>query len=97
MPPPRLGTDVCTNVPCNVNTTADILVTANNDFLAENPAAAKLLELVEISVVDIALQNARYDAGGENTTAHIKRHATEWIVFNQDLVDGWLAQARAAA
>ncbi len=94
--PTLLGTDVCTDDPCNLLITADIQVTANNDFLVENPAAARLLELVEISVVDIALQNARYDTGGENTTADVNRHAAEWIADNRDTVDAWLAEARAA-
>ena len=92
-----LGTDVCTNDPCNLLITADITVTANNEFLAENPAAEKLFELVEISVVDIALQNARYDTGGENTTEDVNRHAADWIAANRATVDGWLDQARAAA
>ena len=92
-----LGTDVCTNDPCNLLITADIQVTANNEFLGENPAAAKLLELVEISVVDIALQNARYDTGGENTTEDVNRHADDWIDANRDIVDGWLDEARKAA
>ena len=91
-----LGTDVCTNDPCNLLITADITVTANNDFLVENPSAARLFELVEISVVDIALQNARYDTGGENTTDDVNRHAAEWIAANRGTVDGWLAEARSA-
>ena len=92
-----LGTDVCTNDPCNLLITADIQVTANNAFLEENPAAAKVLELVKISVVDIALQNARYDTGGENTTEDVNRHADDWISANRDVVDAWLKEARAAA
>ena len=92
-----LGTDVCTNDPCNLLITADITVTANNDFLVANPSAARLFELVKISVVDIALQNARYDTGGENTTEDVNRHAAEWIAANRDTVDAWLAEARAAA
>ena len=94
--PTLLGTDVCTDDPCNLLITADIQVTANNDFLVENPAAATLLEQVKISVVDIALQNARYDTGGENTTADVNRHAAEWIADNRSTVDAWLAEARAA-
>ncbi|MCY3648583.1 MAG: hypothetical protein OXG40_02505, partial [Acidimicrobiaceae bacterium] len=94
--PASLGTDVCTNDPCYLfRNSADIKVTANNDFLVANPAAARLLELVEISVVDVALQNVLYD-GGENTTDDVNRHASDWIAANRDLVDGWLAEARAA-
>ena len=95
--PAALGTDVCTNDPCYLfRNSADILVTANNDFLAANPAAAKLLELVKISVVDVALQNVLYD-GGESTTDDVNGHAADWIASNRDKVDGWLAEARAAA
>ena len=94
--PAALSTDVCTNDPCYLfRNSADILVTANNDFLAANPAAAKLLELVKISVVDVALQNVLYD-GGENTTDDVNRHAADWIASNRDKVDGWLAEAIAA-
>ena len=95
--PASLGTDVCTNDPCYLfRNSADILVTANNDFLAANPAAAKVLELVKISVVDVALQNVLYD-GGENATEDVNRHAADWIAANRDTVDGWLAEARAVA
>ena len=76
-------------------TAADILVTANNDFLTANPSAGALFEQVKIGVIDVALQNVRMD-GGENSQADIARHAREWIETNQDTVDGWLAAARSA-
>ena len=95
--PAGLGTDVCTGDPCWLfRNSADILVTANNDFLAANPAAAKLLELVKISVVDVALQNVLYD-GGENSTDDVNGHAEDWIDDNRAAVDEWLAAARAAS
>ena len=94
--PASLGTDVCTNDPCYLfRNSADIKVTANNDFLTANPSAARLFELVQISVVDVALQNVLYD-GGENTTDDVNRHAAAWIADNRDTVDGWLAEARGA-
>ena len=94
--PAALGTDVCTNDPCYLfRNSANIQVAANNDFLVGNPAAARLLELVQISVVDVALQNVLYD-GGENTTDDVNRHAADWIANNRDAVDAWLAEARAA-
>ena len=49
-----------------------------------------------LSVVDVALQNARYD-GGENTADDVNRHATEWIEANRPQVDDWLTTARNAA
>ncbi|WP_419844875.1 BMP family ABC transporter substrate-binding protein [Candidatus Poriferisocius sp.] len=94
--PASLGTDVCTNDPCWLfRNSADIKVTANNDFLTANPSAARLFEVVQISVVDVALQNVLYD-GGENTTDDVNRHASDWIADNRDTVDGWLADARSA-
>lgn len=94
--PASLGTDVCTNDPCWLfRNSADIKVTANNDFLTANPSAARLFELVQISVVDVALQNVLYD-GGEDTTDDVNRHAADWIADNRDTVDAWLAEARSA-
>ncbi|MDE0267884.1 MAG: glycine betaine/L-proline ABC transporter substrate-binding protein ProX [Acidimicrobiaceae bacterium] len=95
--PAAIELDKCTADPCYLAFKAsDILVAANNDFLANNPAAEKLLELVQISVVDVTLQNVRYD-GGENTEEDVARHAAEWIAENREQVDEWLTEARAAA
>ncbi len=74
---------------------ADISVVANNDFLAANPAAAKIFELFTIDVLDVALQNVRYQ-GGENTEADVATHAAAWIADNREMVDSWLDEARAA-
>jgi glycine betaine/proline transport system substrate-binding protein len=94
--PASLTTDVCTNDPCWLfRNSADIKVTANNGFLGANPSAAKLLQLVQISVADVALQNVLYD-GGEDTTDDVNRHAADWIADNRDTVDAWLAEAKAA-
>lgn len=71
---------------------ADILVTANNTFLAANPAAAELLEQVKLSVIDVSLANVEQDEGADPAEL-----ATAWIADNRDLVDGWLDAARAAA
>ena len=92
-----LPADQCPGQPCEMGfTAADILVTANNDFLTANPSAGVLFEQVKIGVIDVALQNVRMD-GGENSQADIARHAQEWIEANQDTVDGWLAAARSAS
>ncbi len=85
--------DRCTTDPCLLGwDAADIAVTANNDFLAANPAAARLFELVTINPIDVALQNVRMQ-GGENSGDDIKRHAAEWITNNRAQVDEWLAVA----
>ena len=71
---------------------ADILVTARNDLLDSHPAAAKLLELVELNVVDVSLQVVAQEAG--DTPEDL---AAQWITDNQGQVDVWLAVARASA
>ncbi len=92
-----LPREQCPTQPCDMGfSPADIVVVANNDFLAANPAAAKLFELVTFDVIDIALQNVRYDEG-ENTEEDVRNHAAEWIADNRSVVDDWLARARAAA
>lgn len=70
---------------------ADIQVTANNDFLAANPAAEALFEAVTLSVIEVSLANV---AQGEGATP--AELATEWIADNRDDVDAWLDAARAA-
>ena len=96
-PPAALGLEYCTNDPCYTGfAAADIRVVANNDFLAANPAARKLFELVTLTVIDVALQNVRFDEG-ENTNADVNRHAAEWIEANRAQVDEWLTAARDAA
>ena len=71
---------------------ADILVSARHDFLAENPAAAKLFELIELNIVDVSLQIVEQDNG-----ADLDDLVTQWIANNQDQVDAWIAEAIAAA
>ena len=95
--PAALPENQCPAQPCLMGfAPSDITVVANNNFLAANPAAAKLFELFTIDVLDIALQNVRYEAG-ENTEADVAKHAAEWIADNRNLVDTWLAEARAVA
>ncbi|MCY3925835.1 MAG: glycine betaine/L-proline ABC transporter substrate-binding protein ProX [bacterium] len=97
LPPARLGSEFCTGDPCFTGwPAADIRVVANSRFLNANPAARSLFESVKISVVDVALQNVRYD-GGEKTTDDVNRHAAEWIEANRAQVDEWLTAARDAA
>ncbi len=92
-----LPAEQCPSQPCEMGfKPADIRVVANNQFLADNPAAAKLFELVTIDVIDIALQNVEYGQG-EDSEADIATHAAEWIADNRTLVDAWLTEARAAA
>jgi len=74
----------------------DIRVVANNEFLANNPAAKKLFEIMSISVIDISAQNTKMNEG-ESSAKDIERHAAEWIENNKEQWDAWLAEARKAA
>ncbi len=71
-------------------------VIARNDFLAANPAAAKLFEVAKLDINDISAENKLIN-DGENSAADIERHATDWIAAHQAEYDAWLAAAREAA
>ncbi|MBF6631065.1 MAG: glycine betaine/L-proline ABC transporter substrate-binding protein ProX [Comamonas sp.] len=71
-------------------------IVGNKKFVADNPAAAKLFEIMRLPIADITAQNALIHQG-QGTPAHIQRHANAWIRAHQSLFDGWLNQARAAA
>jgi len=89
--------DACTEAECWLGwESADILITANNEFLDANPSARALFEVVQLSVLDVANQNVLYN-NGENSEDDVKRHAQDWIAENRETVDGWLDAARAAA
>ncbi len=95
-----VGTGIpgCVNDPCDLGYPPnDIKVVANSEFLAANPAAAKLFEIVTIPLQDIADQNVLMTIEGENTEADIERHAQEWLDENREQVEAWLEEARAAA
>lgn len=68
-------------------------VIARNDFLAANPAAAKLFELAKISINDVSAEN-RLIADGEDSPEAIDKHVADWITANQATYDGWLADTR---
>ena len=90
------GVAGCVADPCNLGFPAnDIRPVANTAFLDANPAVRALLNEVAIPLTDIFAQNALMFEG-ENDEDDIERHATDWIAANRDLVDGWLAAARAA-
>jgi glycine betaine/proline transport system substrate-binding protein len=74
----------------------DIDVVANNKFLTDNPAAAKMFEIMSIPFADIAAQNAKMFEG-ENTEADIERHVNEWVAAYKQEWNGWLEEARRAA
>ena len=71
---------------------ADILVTANTEFLGANPAAEALFEVVRLSVIEVSQANVAQDEG--TVAADL---ATAWIADNRTTVDAWLGAARAAS
>ncbi|GHC91431.1 glycine/betaine ABC transporter substrate-binding protein [Pseudorhodoferax aquiterrae] len=71
-------------------------IVVNKAFAEANPAAAKLLSVMQLPVADINAQNLRM-RNGENKAADIARHTDGWIKAHQKTFDDWIAQARAAA
>ncbi|MDR2129288.1 MAG: glycine betaine/L-proline ABC transporter substrate-binding protein ProX [Burkholderiaceae bacterium] len=71
-------------------------IMANRKFIDQNPAAAKLFELMRLPIGDINAQNLRM-RDGENKPRDIERHTDAWIKAHQKNFDGWIEQALAAA
>ncbi len=71
-------------------------IVANKEWVAKNPAAGRLFEVMQIPLADISAQN-RLLHQGVASAADIERHADAWIGAHHKTFDGWLAQARAAA
>lgn len=71
-------------------------IVANKAWAAQNPAAAKLFEVMQLNVADINAQN-HLMSRGQNKPADIERHVNGWIKAHQKTFDGWITQARAAA
>jgi glycine betaine/proline transport system substrate-binding protein len=74
----------------------DVYIVANNDFLKDNPAAAKFFELVDIPIGAVNAAQIKL-RDGENTLEDFQRHAADWISENQEQFDAWVAEAAAAA
>nr|WP_145545543.1 glycine betaine/L-proline ABC transporter substrate-binding protein ProX [Variovorax boronicumulans] len=70
-------------------------IVANKAFAEANPAAAKLLSVMQLPVADINAQNLRM-RNGENKAADIARHTDGWIKAHQKTFDGWIATALKA-
>ncbi|MDR2326610.1 MAG: glycine betaine/L-proline ABC transporter substrate-binding protein ProX [Acidovorax sp.] len=70
-------------------------IVANKAWVAHNPAAGKLFEVMEIPLNDISQQN-RLLHDGQSKPADIERHVNSWIKAHQKTFDGWIAQALAA-
>jgi glycine betaine/proline transport system substrate-binding protein len=91
------GTD--TTLPNGKNYGFDInseRIVANKKWAEAIPAAAKLFEVMSVSVNDVSAENMKIREG-EDTPTDIMGHAKAWIKAHQKTFDGWLEQARAAA
>ena len=95
-----IGTDQCpaaTDAGCQIGwIPADIAVTANRAFLDANPAAARLLTVMSLPIVDVSLAQVQQTATNASEE-DLSRMAAEWIAGNRDTVDGWIAEAMGAA
>ena len=72
------------------------MIIANKEFITKNPAAAKLFEVMKLSVNDISAQNLIMKKEGEGGWEAAERHADSWIKANQRTFDAWLNAARSA-
>lgn len=73
----------------------DVYIVANNDFLEDNPAAAKFFELVDIPIAAVNAAQVKL-RDGENSLEDFRRHAEDWVKANQAEFDGWVAEAAKA-
>jgi len=71
-------------------------IVANKAWTDQNPAAARLFEVMRLDVADINGENYLMSQG-QNKPADIERHVDVWIKFHQAIFDDWIAQAMAAA
>ncbi|MGD1912839.1 MAG: glycine betaine ABC transporter substrate-binding protein [Rivularia sp. (in: cyanobacteria)] len=70
-----------------------VRVMANKKFLAANPPAKRLFELMTIPIEDVNAQQ-KLVKNGENSPKDIRRHAQEWIKKNQKVFDSWVESAK---
>ncbi|MDX1303542.1 glycine betaine/L-proline ABC transporter substrate-binding protein ProX [Photobacterium sp.] len=68
-------------------------IIANKEFTEQNPAAAKLFEIMKLNINDVSAQNMMM-SNGKNSTADIESHVNGWIKANQGLFDSWVAEAK---
>lgn len=71
-------------------------IVANKTFAEENPAAAKLFEVMKLDINAVSAQNMMMNQG-KNSTADIESHVNGWIKANQAQFDQWVSQAKTAA
>jgi glycine betaine/proline transport system substrate-binding protein len=69
-------------------------ILANKRFLADNPAARRLFEVMQLPVNAVSAQNLVMQKEGENTWNDAARHADAWIKANRKTFDSWLHEAK---
>ncbi len=93
-----LSSDVCLEGPdgCQLGwLAADIEITANKEWLAENPAAEALFNEFAPPLIDVAIAGVEL-TNSDQAQADVERISADWVAANRDLVDAWLDVARAA-
>ncbi|WP_100752636.1 glycine betaine/L-proline ABC transporter substrate-binding protein ProX [Vibrio salilacus] len=71
-------------------------IVANKEFTQNNPAAAKLFEIMKLNINDVSAQNMMMSQG-KNSSSDIEAHVNGWIKANQQLFDSWVKEAKQAA
>ncbi|MFA1572208.1 glycine betaine/L-proline ABC transporter substrate-binding protein ProX [Vibrio cyclitrophicus] len=71
-------------------------IIANKEFAKNNPAAAKLFEIIKLNINDVSAQNMMMSKG-KNSSADIEAHVNGWIKANQSTFDAWIAESKKAA
>ena len=93
-----LSEDTCLQGPdgCQVGwEAADIEITANKAWLADNDAARELFNQFKPPLIDLAIAGIAL-AASDGSTVAVNQIAADWLVANRDLADGWVAAALAA-
>lgn len=71
-------------------------IVANKEFAEENPAAAKLFEVMKLNINDVSAENMMMSQG-HNSEKDIEAHADGWIKAHQKLFNSWIDTAKQAA
>ncbi|GAA5646100.1 glycine betaine/L-proline ABC transporter substrate-binding protein ProX [Vibrio proteolyticus] len=71
-------------------------IVANKAFAEENPAAAKLFEIIKVNINDVSAENMMMSKG-QNSQKDIEAHADNWIKAHQQQFNAWIDEAKKAA
>ncbi|MGD1856350.1 MAG: glycine betaine/L-proline ABC transporter substrate-binding protein ProX [Leptolyngbyaceae cyanobacterium] len=68
------------------------VILANQEFVDNNPVAAKFFSLAQVPISDVSAQNQLMN-DGEDSLEAIRGHAEAWVADNQAEFDGWVDAA----